>query len=261
MNTNTKYILIIILSFLLVTACDNSSQNNKPIPNELLIGKLHRDSPLFIYSYGQDFAKRFQLSEEKAIELDPGLAAIAFEVRPEIGQIDCYIHLYLDDSVHVYVPRNQINYSKQGIEERIFAKYFNKEDAKLRASFDDLNRIVYRSKSAAQGLTGFVSTPRYVQIKSNFLPGLSLLTVEQNCSFLDYKNAPTEILIQKAGTGTYVLGNDNSKNMYNDKTYSFSIPPKLQRYFQPYIEYSIEFNSKENSSISFNPPKPTIEFP
>ena len=218
-------------------------------------------APLFIYSYGQDFAKRFKLSEEKSIELDPGLAAIAFEIRPEIGQIDCYIHLYLDDSVHVYVPQNRINYSEQGIDERIFARYFTKEDAKLRASLDDLNRIVYRSKSAVQGLTGFVSTPRYVQIKSNFLPGLSLLTVEQNCGFFDNKNAPTEIIIQKAGTGDYVLGKEKLKNMYNDKTYSFSIPPKLQRHLQPYIEYSREFNSKENSSISFSPPEPTIEFP
>lgn len=262
MSNKIKQVAItLFLSFCLLTACDEFSGAKIPLPNDVLIGGLHRSKPLFIYSYGPAFAQRFGLSKNKAIPLDPGLSAIAFEMRPQVGQIDCYVHLYLDETVNVYVPQNRINFTIQGVEERIFAKQFNDEDSDLRGSLDYRMAIVYRSKSLAKGTDGDMYTLSYTQVKSNFLPKLKLVTLHLGCAFPHNKYGPTEIIIQKAGTEDYVLGGEDQKNMHNDKTYGFSIPPKLQQHLQPYLEYANKFNAMKNSSINFNPPEPTIEFP
>lgn len=262
MATYTRAIALLFV-LLFTAGCDSLSftnPSNQPLPNDLLVGDLHRDAPLFVFSYDKAFAQRFSMPIDKALALDPGLKAIAIEVRPEVGRIDCYIHLYLDESIKVFVPANRADYTDQQVAERIFAQGFTEEDSKWRRSAGK-GRIVYRAKSAGLGLSGFSMTARYEQYKENFLPRLNLITTRVFCSDLGNENMPSEIIIKKAGTQDYTLLHDDPKKLYNEKTYHFNVPPKLQQHFQQYASYVGRFNSLENANFGFNLSKSTIEIP
>ncbi|NOX43263.1 MAG: hypothetical protein GXP19_05970 [Gammaproteobacteria bacterium] len=254
-----------LLFILLFTAgCDNlpfTNPSQQPMPNDLLIGGLHRDAPLFVFSYDKAFAQRFSMPIDKAIELDPGLKAIAIEVRPKVGKIDCYLHLYLDESIKVFVPGNRKDYTKRQKAERIFAYDFTEEDSEWRWSSSSHNRVIYQAKTAGLGLSGFVRTQGYEQYKEDFLPRLNLVTLHKHCSELGSENAPSEVIFQKSGTEDYILGHEKPKKLYNENTYHFDIPPKLQQHVQQYVRYVNHFNALKNSTLNTPQRKPTIEFP
>ncbi len=100
-----------------------------------------------------------------------------------------------------------------------------------------------------------------MQYKENFLPRLNLLTFDVSCCALDSKNVPSEVIFQKAGTQDYFVVQDNPKTLYNERTYHFDVPPKLQQHLQQYVSYVNNFNSLKNSGVSFFSPEPTFEIP
>ncbi|NOX43262.1 MAG: hypothetical protein GXP19_05965 [Gammaproteobacteria bacterium] len=245
-----------------IAGCDNlpfTNPSQQPLPNDQLVGGLHRDAPLFVFSYDKAFAQRFSMPMDKAIALNPGLKAIAIELRPEIGQIDCYLHLYLDESVKLFMPANRVDYTRQQEAERVFAYDFTKEDSEWRGSFS--NRVIYRAKSAGLRLPGFKTIQGYEQYKENFLPRLNLVTLDMFCTELDNIDGPSEVILQKADTEDYLLGHDEIKEVYKN-AYHFDIPPKLRQHLQQkYANYVRDFNDLENSRLNSPHRDPTVEIP
>ncbi len=254
-----------LIGLLLITGCDRA--NNVPAVAETpLVGKLYPDRSLFVYSYDKAFAQRFALPEEKALTLSPGLKAMAIEARPTLGRaIECYVHLYLDDTIKPFMPQNKINYTRTEITESVFVgtssapvgDFTDDKDSEWRnANFTD-NRAIYRTKS---GL-GDILTLDYEQYKHHFLPELSLLTLKVSCLYLGDNNLPSEIIFQKAGTGDYLLGHDDFKKLHNENTYVFDIPSKLQQHFNQYVRFldNYNFTPKVNDRIDLL--HPTVELP
>ncbi len=242
-----------LIGLLLITGCDRS--NAPVISDNPLVDKLYRDRSLFVYSYDKAFAKRFSLSLEKALVLGSGLKAIAIEARPTLGSIQCYVHLYLDETIRPYIPDGVVNFTEQQKTETIFANDFSDEDMSWKAS--TANRAVYMEKSE----TGFMMTLRPKQYKHHFLPNLSLLTFKVFCSKLGSENMPAELIFQKAGTEEYVLGHDDPNNMHNKNTYYFDIPPKLQQHFDRYAHFIDDYNFSPAVNEKVDLLDPTIEYP
>lgn len=245
-----------------LSACDDSNAVG-PVKNQVLVGQLKRVSPLYLFSYNKDFATRFALPEEKAMSLSEGLNAIAIEIRPEIAQIDCFVHLYLDDTVDVYVPNNYQDFSRKEFSENFFIKSYNAEDGKW--NFDEMDKsqghILYRAKPSAQGEVDWASTCDMQRFKRNFLPDLSVMSINIPCIFLKF-HGPSEMLVQKAGTGDYNVGIVNPANIRElDKVYRFDIPLKLHSRFAEYQEYIDEFNFLPATSIGTDDKYPIYEIP
>ena len=190
----TRYVLRLSILFyiLVLVGCSQSSNSQGPLPNQDLVGKLTRIAPLFVMSYTQKFAQRFNLPEQNARSLSVGLDAIAVEIRPQSAQIDCLVHLYINNQVSVYVPNNKTDFSLKTWAEYFFVTNYTKADLRYNTAEVDksLTRIVYRSKSVAKGQNGWVDTPEIYRFKFNFLPDLSLLSLDVGCSNLNPEYAP-----------------------------------------------------------------------
>ncbi len=246
-----------LILFLLITGCDQISNEQSTSDDSPLVGKLYRDRSLFVYSYDKAFAERFSLPQEKALVLSSGLKAIAIEAKPTLGIIRCYVHLYLDDSIKPLIPMNQANYTWPQFIEAGFTRNFNSEDMRWLVDSITSNRAFYREKSGS----GFTKALKPKQYKQNFLPSLSLLTFYFDCSELGIKNIPAELIFQKAGTEAYILGYDDPNNMHNENTYYFDIPPKLQQHFDQYARFIGDYNVSSTVNRKINMLKPTVDYP
>jgi len=250
----------------MVAGCSQQSgtQLQGPLANTVLVGELKRVSPLFVMSYNQDFAQRFKLPGERAKTLSNGLDAIAVEIRPRTAQIDCLLHLYLNHQVNVYVPDNDPDFSAKTQAEYFFVSDYSEQDRNYNVNEVDksLTRIVYRSKSVAKGGKGWVDTPQILRYKSDFLPGLSLLSIDIGCSNLDPQYAPAEIIVQKAGTEAFKVGlEDLTRIKNNDLVYYFDIPVELHKHLKKYINIAAQFNTAAESSLGSDKKLPNVEFP
>ena len=247
----------------MLAGCSQKSGVQGPLPNQVLVGELKRVSPLFVMSYTTEFARRFNLPENNAKTLSTGLDAIAVEIQPQVAQINCLLHLYLNNQVNVYVPNNYPDFSEKPLAEYFFVIKYGQLDRKYNVNEVDksLTRIAYRSKSVASGGdNGWVDTPDIYRYKSNFLPDLSLLSLNIGCSNLDPQYAPAEILVQKAGTQDYKVGLEDLSNIKNkDLVYSFDIPLELHRYIKKYIDFAAVFNTEAESSLGSDEKLPSVE--
>ncbi len=258
--------VILFLGFCVgfLSACEDKTAIG-PVKNEVLVDKLKRVTPLYLLSYNADFATRFALPEQKAINLSEGLSAIALEIRPQIAQIDCFLHLYLDDTVDVYVPNNNQDYSDKEFSENFFVKSYNAEDGKWNSAEREKSRghILYRTKSVAEGKPGWGSTLTMLQrFKRDFLPGLSVMSINTGCITLDFQYGPAEILVQKAGTGDFDFNEEDPADIKQiDKIYQFDIPEKLQSHFAEYLDSIGDFNMSSASSMVTDDTFPMYEIP
>lgn len=262
----TKHILTILLLLfcaVYLSACEESTAVG-PVKNEVLMGKLERAKPLYLLSYNTDFAARFALPKQKAIALSEGLHAIAIEIRPQISQIDCFVHLYFDDTVDVYVPNSNNDFSEKEFSENFFVENYNSTDAKWNSAEMDKSQghVLYTTKSAIEGKSGWASTCDMQRFKRDFLPGLNVMSINTGCATLGFEYGPAEIVVQRAGTSDYTVGIENPVNLQqNDKIYRFDIPEKLHSHFSKYLDYIGNFNMAETSSIGTYDKLPNYEIP
>ena len=264
-RTMKTIFVILFLGFCVgfLPACEDKTAIG-PVKNEVLVDKLKRVTPLYLLSYNADFATRFALPAQKAITLSKGLSAIAIEIRPQIAQIDCFVHLYLDDTVDVYVPNSNQDFSEKEFPENFFVQSYNAEDAKWNSAEMDKSRgrILYRAKSVAQGKPGWASTCDMQRFKRDFLRDLSVMSINTGCITLGFEYGPAEIVVQKAGTSDYNVGIVDPVNLKQiDKIYRFDIPEKLQSHFAGYLEYIGNFNMSGTSSMGTDDKFPIYEIP
>lgn len=247
----------------LLLGCSQSTGSNSPIPNQTLVGELKRLSPLFVMSYTAEFADRFKLPADKAKTLSTGLDAIAIEIRPNIAQLDCLLHLYINDKVDIYVPNNNPDYSIKQRAEYFFAAHYSKADLEYNIAEVDkaFMRIVYRSKSVAVNGEGWIQTSPIERIKKNFLPNLSILSLDMGCgSALHPEYAPAEIVVQKANTGDYKVGLEDVTDIkQTELIYTFDIPLELHRSMKKYVDFAVKFNTSTYSSLGTDEQLPTME--
>jgi hypothetical protein len=227
-SVKSMFILIVLM---LVYGCPTSS--GRSMDDKLKNG-------YFAMCYTSQFAERFSLPASKSMELSHGLQAIAIEIRPAGKLYKTFIHLYIDSKLEVYSPGSECNYYSKPKAERFFIKHYNDKDSEWNSNFiDKANmRMVYCSKSPDSSIRGLGQSLVFALFKREFLPGLSLISTEVICNYLDIRASPGEVLVQKSNVGNYLLGDDHPINpKYPDNYYTFKIPEKLHKTIQPYLEH------------------------
>ena len=221
--------VVILVSF--VFACTNSSE--RAMDDKL-------KNSYFAMCYTLQFAERFSLPTAKAIELSPGLAAIALEVRPDAKSYDTYIHLYLNSDLDIYSPNGECDYYAKPKAESFFPEHYNDKDYKWNGDniFKANGRMLFRSQNLNPPDRCVVDGLDIEMFRREFLPGLNLLSTQVNSSFLDIQYAPFEIFIQKNKVGDYLLGDEDPFNLkHPENLYVFKLPERLHRIIQPYLKH------------------------
>jgi hypothetical protein len=214
--------------------------------------------------YTLPFAKRFSLPVGKATELSPGLAAIALEVRPDAKLYKTYIHLYLDSDLDIYAPNGDCNYYNKPQAEWFFPKDYNAKDRKWYIAY--LKKAGRRIRFRSQGPAGVLESLEVAMYRREFLPGLTLLSMQINSSSLEIQHGPSEIIVQKNDVGDYLLEYDDPNNpKHPENFYVFKLPEKLHRIIQPYFKHiNTKFNNLSNDAglkyLSENS-IPAVDFP
>ncbi len=244
-----------LLATLAITACSNPNSGN----NEPLVGRLKKDQPYFAISMDSVFAKRFGLPEQQARQLSNGLRAVAVEIRPRNTVYQCFLHLYLDADLAIYTPSGG-DFSDKSMAEMFFVNRYNETDQDW--NFDAVAsanlRMLFRSKSTAQGKSGMVSALKFDRVKTNFLPGLTLVSSNVGCDTLDPQYGPAEVRIQKLDMENYLLGDEVPGSLTQpDSSFVFDIPLPLLQHLQSYLDFARRANIQHrDSDPDLAPPPP-----
>jgi hypothetical protein len=216
--------------------------------------------------YTAEFAERLSLPIAKAMDLSPGLAAIALEVRPDAKSYHTYIHLYLNSNLDIYSPNGKCDYYHKPQAEWFFPKKYNDKDHKWYVDFLKKagRRIWFRSRGVLQSL-------EVNMFKREFLPGLTLLSTQIDSSSLDIQygrceNGRCEIIVQKNDVGDYLLEYDDPDNpKHPENFYIFKLPAKLHRIIQAYLKHidtkfmNLSIDARFDYLNEF--PKSAVDFP
>jgi hypothetical protein len=211
----------------------------------------------FAMCYTAEFAERFSLPTAKAMDLSPGLKAIALEVRPAAKFYHTYIHLYLDSDLDIYTPNGECCYYSKPKAESFFPEDYNDKDSKWNIDYLEKagRRMLFRSQNLNPPDKCVVDGLDVDMFRKEFLPKLNLLSTQVNSSFLDIKYAPFAVFVQKNDVGDYLLVND-AYLKHPENVYVFKIPEKLHHIIQPYLKHidtKVKYLSEDSS--------PVVEFP
>ncbi len=246
-----KYIFILVLMFMVV-GCSKHSEN-------AMDDKLKNS--WFAMCYTPEFAKRFSLPLEKAIPLDKGLYAIALEVRPAAKTYHTNIHLYIDSLLDVYTPDSNCSFYERGKPAWFFVKEYNNSsdhDWISKASDKNSRRMMFRSQSLNYSKKGIGQSLEYQSVRKEFLPGMSLLSMQIISNYLDMRHGPGEIWVQKNNVGNYLLGYEDPGDVkHPENSYVFKVPEKLHTQILPLLKH---IDSKIISEPA-NYRDPIVEFP
>lgn len=164
-------------------------------------GSLIRQPEVFrALVYSQGMADRFKLPAKAAIELGPGIEAIAITVEPDA--IGCSLWLYLDDSVPFAYPPGQ----EARLEDLhpqtgplFFGDMSESDYVGMMKRMGDL-AIVYRSRvygTAQHRGAMHGGTPS--AFWRSLLPRLNIVRFDAACDVLDPENAPADIWLLREG--------------------------------------------------------------
>lgn len=244
----TSFLAILMIAILSITGCDSDSGTN------ILDQKLESGAPFFSIIYSQEFAKRFSLDRQKAIELPEYFKAIAVEINKEHGIYTCNLHLYIDNTLDVYYPVDGAFFSHITNLEQFFISSYNDLDQSWNSRNIERNsmRIKFLSSKEVNPRFKFTRTLSYTRIHKSFLPGLSVVSLNTHCGLFNQIYYPANIWIQKQNVGDYLVGNDGGEEvLHKDNNQRFPIPMELIDQIQPYIEIAEKHNS-EKLHESFN---------
>jgi hypothetical protein len=218
----------------------------------------------FAMCYTAEFAERFSLPAGKAMDLSPGLKAIAIEIRPAAKLYHTYIHLYIDSDLKVYAPNGKCCYYNRPQAEWFFPEDYNNKDRKWYVDFLEkaVRRIRFRSKSPV-GVSDILEVDMF---RREFLPGLTLLSTKIHSDYLNIRYGPCEILVQKNDVGDYFLDDDDPDNpKHPENFYVFKLPAKLHRIIQAYLKHidtkfmNLSIDARVDYLNEF--PKSAVDFP
>ena len=221
------------------TACD------KLTPLNMLDQILESGEPFFSILYTEPFARRFSLPVNKATNLPDNLKAIAIEINKVNYRYTCELHLYIDDKLDIHKPVTGNFYSEKSMAEQFFIYGYNSKDQVWISSSIDKNSMQIRLDATPQADYKFTSTLSYSRVHSSFLPGLTVVSLNTDCSIFERDRYPADIWIQKQGVGDYLVGNDGPGGVkHKDKNHRFPIPVALIEQIQPYIEIAEKYNDE-----------------
>jgi hypothetical protein len=154
--------------------------------------------------YSRAFAERFQLSASDAVELDPGVLAMAIRVDrdPSLNRT-CLLSLYLDDSVpFAYPPGTQSRSAdlRPQTGPLFFANKLSDADALVQLERTRDVRVLIKSRNYDEHRKKGVEDGGPVQSHyRDILPGLNVIEYVPICISLDPKYAPADVWLLRAG--------------------------------------------------------------
>ena len=240
---NWKVYLLCFCAGFFITGCTDDSSEI-----ESLNKRINTEAGIFDIVYNQSFADRFNLSDRNIQILDEGLFAVASEINLINAEYQCLLHFYVDNKISFYRPDHDMNFSAKIKAEDRFIKSYNDSDLQWNANVLDSNllRVLFRSNSIDHSKSGMASTMYYHQIKQNFLPGLTILTIDFSCGSFSKNDFPAQVWIQKEDYPDYILANDDPSQLQRDKNQIFSIPDKLVEKFLPAHEIISDYKHQLN---------------
>jgi len=197
-------------------------------------------TPHYSVFYASDFADRFSLPKERAVNLqNKHLKAIAIGIQKIDKDYVCDIHIYYDATIKLYSPNERDVFFERQLREYYFSNQQNDADYKYsdEQSLNNTGRAYFRSKSLKTLKTGTSSTLGYSSYKKNFLPNLNMASFNIGCSFLDARHGTAELWVQKEGLVNYKLINEDPLNIkHKENNYRFDIPLALLQSVKPMID-------------------------
>jgi hypothetical protein len=154
--------------------------------------------------YSKAFAQRFQLSASDAVELDPGVLAIAIRVYrdPSLNRA-CLLSLYLDDSVPFAYPAGTQSRSadlRPQTGPLFFANKLSDADALAQLERARDVRVLIKSRNYSEHRNKGVEDGGPVQSHyRDILPGLNVVEYVPVCISLDPKYAPADVWLLREG--------------------------------------------------------------
>lgn len=240
MTTKRPYGLlpVVITASLLIKGC-SSGESQDILSLAVKDGNSH-----FEVSYDREFANRFSLPSDKIVSLPKGLKAVAAEIAQVNNRYQCKIHYYSDEQLEFYTPAEGSYYSSKHPSEYFFVGSYNQQDQKLNLQQLTQNRlrVLFRSTSLNTSENGIIFTADYDRIHKNFLPGLTVSSVNLICSNLEQQYHPAEIWIQRKDADNYVLGEDDLNQPAPSKNYRLPVPEQIIKNLQPYVKLAVEHN-------------------
>ncbi len=222
-----SFIMSVLFGFML-SACDLGDYESVLV------------TPHYSIFYSPDFARRFSLPVEKAIDLNNAhLKAVAIGIEKINRNYECNIHFYYDNAIKLYSPNGQSLFVHTSYKDVFFAKNYNELDFQFNYANVDNNsgRIFYQTKNTGVNVKGFYSSARYSLYKKNILPNLNMVSVLVGCGYLESQYGDAEVRIQKAGVSNYKLIDEDSLNIkHPENSYQFDVPQSLLQIVKPMID-------------------------
>ena len=236
---NLVVFFILALSITVLSSCTRKQNDN------ILDQALDSGEPLLFINFDKTFARRFSLPVPEASTLSEHLYAIALEINRIDNRYQCSLHLYVDDQLTLYVPGNAGRFDAKPLAEYFFVKEYNAEDQAWNSAMihQSLMRVLFRSQSLDSSDQALASTLHYSRVHRQFLPGLSLYSLETECPLFEKQNFPADIWIQTAKAQVAPIGHeDPRRNTFKENAYRFTVPMALVDKIQPYIVLAVAKN-------------------
>ncbi len=188
-------------------------------------------TPHYSIFYSEDFARRFSLPAEKAVDLNNAhLKAVAIGIEKINRRYECNIHFYYDDGIKLYSPNGLNTYAGKSYSESFFIR--NSNDVDYQYNFKNFSKnsspALFRSTFISDTGTGLVATIGYSRYKEQILPHLNMASLAVPCMSLDVKNGAAEVLIKKTGIEGYEFAQEDPLNIkHPENNYRFDVPLAL----------------------------------
>ena len=223
-----KHLILLVATSLMVSACDLGNFESVLV------------TPHYSIFYSEDFARRFSLPVEKAVDLNNAhLKAVAIGIEKINRNYECNIYFYYDDAIKLYSPNGHSVFLKTSYKDGFFAKNYNELDFQFNYKnvSNNLSPALFRSKSAAITQTGTAATVGYSRYKEQIFLNLNLVTIDIGCYFLDSRHGNAEVWIKKSGIENYELVQEDPINIkHKENNYRFDVPLALLQTVKPMID-------------------------
>lgn len=191
--------------------------------------------------FSQAFGQRFSLPTGGVQPLDAGLQAVVLRVVQRSGDHpDCYLDLYVDDSLDLAFPEGSEGMLGRPDDENPF--FFVHDMTPLGAEEHRWDRMLgsfhavacrkSRDNCRVSEQAGPYAYARHL------VPGIALQTYSLSCNAFEPKNGPTEMWLLRAGRDAkelYPLSTDASA------TYRFAMPIALFEHAAPRVRQAIKY--------------------
>ncbi len=221
------FIMSVLFGFM-VSACDMGNYESVLV------------TPHYSIFYSEDFARRFSLPVEKAVDLNNAhLKAVVIGIEKINRNYECNIYFYYDDAIKLYSPNGHSVFFKSRYNDGFFAKEYNELDFNFNFEnvSNNISPALFRSKSLVIMEAGRVSTIGYSIYKEHVLPNLNLASLDVPCINLNVRHGEAEVWVKKNKVENYEFSQEDPLNIkHPENSYRFDIPLALLKSVQPMID-------------------------